>query len=299
MNPVTYIQKQVASLFGKGNLLEDLRFARTQFSQLPEVLERADKVLTSKFKSDEMKRVQQVFSGVVKGNGGKSIFGYLAANYSNIIETIDALEAIAAGEFDDKIAAKGLNYRKATMVQLIDAITFSARFTIKLLTYALKAETAAIREEKKMDEIPTTDMLPAEIEWIKDGLLPFCAAINIIAKPAKDMVERLDQIPDILADNSNYSSLKSTLGETKLDPFMFSMNNFAWNPIRRIRMNLVEAKVARTKEAETELQMTKLRLMQAERARQGKEDPALEREIAYLQSLADSLTRELEELNQD
>lgn len=299
MNPVTYIQKQVASLFGKGSLLEDLRFARTQFSQLPDVLERADKVLGSKYKSEQMKRVQQVFSGVVKGNGGKSVFGYLAANYSNIVETIDALEAVAAGEFEDKIAAKGLNYRKANMVQLIDAVTFAARFTIKLLTYALKAETAALREEKKMDEIPTTDILPAEAEWIKEGLLPFCAVVNIIAKPAKDMVERLDQIPDILADNSNYSSLKSTLGETKLDPFMFSMNNFAWNPIRRIRMNLVEAKVARTKEAETELQMTKLRLMQAERAKQGKEDPALEREIAYLQSLADALTRELEELNED
>jgi hypothetical protein len=299
MNPVTYIQKQVASLFGKGTLLEDLRFARTQFSQLPDVLERADKVLSSKYKSEEMKRVQSVFSGVVKGNGGKSVFGFLAANYSNIVETIDALEAIAAGEFDDKIAAKGLNYRKATMVQLIDAMTFSARFTTKLLTYALKAETASLREEKKMDPIPTTDMLPAEIEWIKEGLLPFCAVVNIITKPSKDLVDRLDQIPDILADGSNYSSLKSTLGEVKLDPFMFSMNNFAWNPIRRIRMNLVEAKVARAKEAETELQMTKLRLMQAERARQGKEDPSLEREIAYLQSLADSLTRDLEEMNRD
>ena len=45
--------------------------------------------------------------------------------------------------------------------------------------------------------------------------------------------------------------------------------------------------------------MTKLRLMQLERARQGKEDPALEREIAYLQSLAESLTREIAELNED
>jgi hypothetical protein len=299
MNPITYIQKQVATIFGKSNLLEDLRFARTQFSQLPDVLERADKVLGNKFKSDEMKRVQQVFSGVVKGNGGKSAFGFLAANYSNIVETIDTLEAITAGEFEDKIAAKGLNFRKANLVQLIDAVTFTARFTIKLLTYALKAETAATRQEKKMEEIPTTDMVPAEIEWIKEGLLPYCTAVAIIAKPVKEMVDRLDACADILAENSNYSTLKSTVGEAKLDPFMFSVSNFAWNPIRRIRMHLVEAKVARTKEAETELQMTKLRLMQLERARQGKEDPSLEREIAYLQSLADSLTRELAELNED
>lgn len=298
MKITSYLQN-IASMFGKSGLLEDLRFARTQFSQMPDILTRADKAFGSKFKNAEMKRAQQVFAGVVKAGGGKGVFGYLAANHSNIIETIDALEAIVSGEFEDKIAAKGLNYRKANLVQLVDAITFSARFTAKLLTYALKAEIAATREEKHMEPIPTTDMVPYEIEWFNKGLVPYCNAIAIVTKPAAEMVDRLDQIPDILADDTNYTTLKNTVGETKLDPFMFSVSNFAWNPIRRIRMHAVEAKVARAKEAETELQMTKLRLMQLERARQGKEDPALEREIAYLQSLSDSLTREIAELNED
>lgn len=299
MKITTYIQQQISNMFGKSGLLEDLRFARTQFSQMPDVLARADKAFGSKFKSEEMKRAQSTFSGVVKSGGGKGLFGYLANNVSNVIETIDALEAIVSGEFEDKIAAKGLNYRKANLVQLVDAVTFTARFTAKLLTYALKAEIASTREEKKMEPIPTTDMVPYEIEWFTKGLVPYCNAIAIISKPAAEMVDRLDQIPDILADDNNYSNLKNTIGETKIDPFMFSISNFAWNPIRRIRMHAVEAKVARAKEAETELQMTKLRLMQLERARQGKEDPALEREIAYLQSLAESLSREIAELNED
>jgi hypothetical protein len=299
MKITTYIQKQIASLFGKSGLLEDLRFARTQFAQMPEVLQRADKALGSKFKSEEMKRAQSTFSGVVKTAGGKSVFGFLAANTGNILETIDALEAIVAGEFEEKIAAKGLNYRKANLVQLVDAVTFSARFTAKLLTYAMKAEIAAERVAKKMEEIPTTTILPAEVEWFTKGLIPFCNAIAIFAKPAAQMVDRLDQIPDILADDTNYGTLKSTIGEVKIDPFLFSISNFAWNPIRRMRMHAVEAKIARAKEAEVELQMTKLRLMQMERTRQGKEDPALEREIIYLQGLADELTRELAEMNED
>lgn len=298
MKITSYIQ-QITSLFGKSGLLEDLRFARTQFSQLPDVLSRADKAFGSKFKSEEMKRVQQVFTGVVKGNSGKGVFGYLSANITNITGTIDALEAIVSGEFEDRIAARGLNYRKANLVQLVDAISFSARYTSKLLTYALKAETAEARADKKMEPVPTTELLPAQMDWIKVGLVPYCTAIAIIAKPAAEMIDRLDSIPDILADDTNYTSLKTTIGETKLDPFMFSVSNFAWNPIRRIRMHAVEAKIARAKEAETELQMTKLRLMQLERSRQGKEDPALEREIAYLNTLADSLTREIAELNED
>lgn len=299
MKITTYIQQQISSMFGKSGLLEDLRFARTQFSQMPEVLTRTDKLFGSKFKSDEMKKVQSTFSGVVKGQGGKGIFGYLAGNMSNILSTIDALEAIVQGEFEDKIAARGLNYRKANLVQLVDAVTFSARFTAKLFTYALKLEVAATREEKKMEPISNTDMVPAEIEWFTKGLLPYCNAIAILARPAADMVERLDQIPDILADDTNYSTLKNTVGETKIDPFLFSVSNFAWNPIRRLRMHAVEAKVARAKEAETELQMAKLRLMQMERTRQGKEDPALEREINYLQSLVEDLSREIAELNED
>ncbi|BAW19217.1 putative virion structural protein [Ralstonia phage RP31] len=298
MKITTYIQ-QIASMFGKSGLLEDLRFARNQYTAASSVLASADKAFGAKFKGDEMKRAQQVFSGVVKGQGGKGIFGYLAGNISNITATIDALEAIVAGEFEDKIAAKGLNYRKANLVQLVDAITFSARYTSKLLTYALKTETAAARDEKKLEAIPTTDLVPYEIEAFQKGLVPYCNAIAVITRSAGDMVERLDQIPDILADDTNYTNLKNTIGETKIDPFLFSTSNFAWNPIRRLRMHRVEAKIARAKEAETELQMAKLRLMQLERARQGKEDPALEREIAYLQSLTDDLTREIAELNED
>lgn len=299
MKITTYIQKQISNMFGKSSLLEDLRFARTLFSQMPDVLSRADKAFSSKFKSDEMKRTQSVFTGVVKVGGGKTVFNFLSSNVSNIIETIDALEAIVSGEFEDRIAAKGLNYKKANLVQLVDAVMFAARFTTKLLTHALKVEIASAREDKKMEPIPTTDQVPYEIDWFNKGLVPYCNAIAVLARPAAVMVDRLDQIPDILADDTNYTNLKNTVGEAKLDPFMFSTSNFAWNPIRRIRMHAVEAKIARAKESEAELQMAKLRLMQLERARQGKDDPALEREIAYLQSLVDSLTRELAELNDD
>lgn len=297
MKITSYIQS-LLPVFGKTGLLEDLRFARTQYAQLPELLARTDKALGSKFKSAEMKRVQQVFSGVVKGNS-KGIFGYLATNVSNIVDTIDALEAIVSGEFEDKIASKGLNYKKANLVQLVDAITFSSRFTVKLFTYALKTEVASVREEKKLETIDTTTIYPGENDWINKGLLPYCSVLAIMAKPASTIVDRLEQIPDILADDANYSSLKNTVGDAKLDPFLFSINNFAWNPIRRIRMHAVEAKAARAKEAETELAMTKLRLMQYERASQGKDDPIIEREIKYLQSLAEQLTRELAQLNED
>lgn len=297
MKITTYIQSMQA-LFGKQSLLEDLRFARTLYTQLPDLLARADKTMGSKFKSAEMKRVQQVFTGVVKGNT-KGIFGYLAANNANIIATIDAIEAISAGEFEDRIAVKGLNYKKANLIQIVDAITFTGRYTVKLLTYALKHEVEVIRTEKKLAPTDTVNSVPAELEWVNKGMLPYCQAIAIITKPAASIIDRIDQIPDILADDINYSSLKNSIGEAKIDPFLFSINNFSWNPLRNRGMHKVEAKLARAKETETELAMTKLRLLQYERSAQGKEDPAVEREIKYLQSLSEELTRELAQLSED
>lgn len=293
----TYIQ-QLLSVFGKSGLLEDLRYARSQYSQLPELLARADKDFGIRFKSPQMRRVLQVFTGVVKGNS-KGVFGYLAANNSNVIDTIDAIEAIISGEFEDKIAAKGLSYKKANLIQLVDAITFTSRYTVKLLTFALKHEVEAVRDEKKMAHSDSTDSTPAELEWMEKGLLPYCMVMNIITRQVSSTVDRLDIIPDILADDNNYNTLKNTIGEAKIDPFSFNTLGFNWNPIGAWRMNRVEGKVARTREAETELAMTRLRLMQYERAAQGKEDPALEREINYLQSLADELTRELAKLGGD
>jgi hypothetical protein len=264
MKITSYIKDFLPSLFGKAGLMEDLRFARSQFTQMQDTLSRVDKSLGTKFKSEQMKHVQQTFTGVAKV-GNKSVFGFIAANTTNILETIDTLEAITAGEFEERVAAKGLNYRKANLVQLVDAVTFCANFTTKLMTYAMKAEIAASRDEKKMESIPTTDIVPFESDWIKKGLVAYSGAIAIIAKPAKEMLDRLDSIPDILADDVNYSNLKNTVGEAKLDPFMFGVSNFAWNPIRRIRMHAAEAKIARAKSAETELQMTKLRLLQFQR----------------------------------
>lgn len=295
---ITQYIRSLGNLFGKGSVLEDLRLARSTFTDAAECLKTVEKSLT-KFKSAEMKAVQNSYNTVVRSTGGKSLFAHINANINNIKANIDTLEAIVAGEFDEKIAAQGLDYRRANVLQLTDAIVFSARFTIKLITHALKLEAAAAREEKKMAAIETNNVMTFEESYIKEGLVPFCQVMAVLTASSEQNADRLSKIPEILANDANYSTLRATQGDAVIDPFGFTNTNFRYNPIRAIGMARVEAKAARAREAEVELQMAQLRLMQLERTRQGKEDPALEREIRYMQSLIDSLTGEIADLTGD
>lgn len=297
MKIINYL-RSIGNLVGKGSVLEDLRLARTQFSDATEALKAADKSI-GKFKSKEMLSVQNSYSTIMRSVGQKTLFGHIASNIANIQGTIDALEAVVAGEFDERIAAQGLDYRKANVLQLTDALVFASRFTIKLLSHALKHETAIAREDKKLSETDTTSVMVFEAEYITQGLNAYCRVMGVITANSTSNVERIAKIPEILATESNFNQLRGTVGDAVLDPFGFSATNFRYNPIRAIRMARVEAKAARAREAEVELQLAQLRMMQLERARQGKEDPGLEREIKYMQSLIDELSREITELTED
>ena len=126
--------------------------------------------------------------------------------------------------------------------------------------------------------------------------MPFCAAWAALTKSAASITEQLENIPEALATDASYSMLRNTVGESKVDPFLFQTANFRFSPIRAIRMRRAEAKHARFVEAQNEIQMNRLRLTQLQRLAEGKEDPALEREIRYLESLTQAQARELEEL---
>lgn len=293
---ITQYLRSIGNLFGKGTVLEDLRLTRTIFNDMKPHLQGAEKAM-ARFKTKEMNAINAAYGTAVRGASGKSIFGHIAANMNNITATIDTLEAIVAGEFDERIAAQGLDYRRANVLQLTDALVFCSRFTFKLLSHALKLECAAARADKKMVEVETNEVMAFEESFIKEGLNPFCRAMAVFTMDAKQNADRLSEIPEILATDANYNQLRGTIGEIKLDPFGMGATNFRYNPFRAIGMARVEIKAARAREAEVELQMAQLRLMQLERTRQGKEDPALEREIRYMQSLIDDLTQELDKYN--
>lgn len=295
MKPIAFIQSLLPTVT-KSSMLEDIRFAISQLRAAEPILQKAGKALPNRFKDEQAQKFQQSFNNIVKGSGGKNAVAYVASVLPEIQQTLTTLEAVIQGEFEETIATRGLNYKRATLLQLTDAVTFFTRFTYKFTNYLVKKELTTTRDEKKLDPEGNPEVTRWDEDFMLQGLVPYANVINILGTSRESVVDKLDSIPDILATDANFGSLRQTVGDAKLDPFMFSSLNFRWSPIRSVRMRVVEAKHARAEEAEKEWATINLRLAQLERARAGREDPGLEREVNYLVSVSEALSREIADL---
>lgn len=295
MKILNYV-KSLLPVVGKSGMLEDLRSSRAQLTELQNLLTEQGKLIDIKFKDSQNVKLQSTYNSMVGSTGGKNMFVNIGTRIPDALKTIDLLEAMVSGAFEENIATKGLSFKNAQLMQLTDATMYVSRFIGKLLTYSIKLENAAVRESKKLDQEAAPEVLPAELQYITEGFVPFCVAWAALTKPATSLTEQLESIPDALATDASFSMLRNTVGEDKVDPFLFQTSNFRFSPIRAIRMRRAEAKHARFVEAQNENQMNRLRLAQLQRLNEGKEDPVLEREIRYLESVTQAQARELEEL---
>ena len=295
MKILNYV-KSLLPVVGKSGMLEDLRSSRAQLTELQNLLTEQGKLIDIKFKDSQNVKLQSTYNSMVGSTGGKNMFVNIGTRIPDALKTIDLLEAMVSGAFEENIATKGLSFKNAQLMQLTDATMYVSRFIGKLLTYSIKLENAAVRESKKLDQEAAPEVLPAELQYITEGFVPFCVAWAALTKPATSLTEQLEHIPDALATDASFSMLRNTVGEDKVDPFLFQTSNFRFSPIRAIRMRRAEAKHARFVEAQNENQMNRLRLAQLHRLNEGKEDPVLESEIRYLESVTQAQARELEEL---
>lgn len=292
---ITQYIKALLPVVSKSTMLEDIRFARNQLSELQEIYSRADKSF-GKFKSEDAKRLQNSFASITHSGNSKNMLVVISEGIPNVLKTLTAIEALVAGEFEETIATRGLTAKRANLMQLTDASTFVARYCIKLYTFILKQEIIKTRAEKGLENGSSTTVTAFEDETIVKGLIPFCTAWNVFSMPSAKMADVLEALPEVIVSDANYSTLKQTIGEAKLDPFAFGTSNFMWSPIRAIRMRREEAAHARYEEMVKEMEMAKLRLEQLRQILQGKEDASLDREINYLQNLVDQLSSDIADM---
>jgi hypothetical protein len=292
---ITQYIKALLPVVSKSTMLEDIRFARNQLTELQDIYSRADKSF-GKFKSEDAKRIQSSFASITHSGTSKNILVVISEGLPNVIKTLSAVEALVAGEFEETIATRGLTAKRANLMQLTDASTFIVRYCIKLYTFVLKHEIIKARAEKGLENGSSTTVSEYEDDVVIKGLVPFCTAWNVFSMPSAKMADVLEALPEVIVTDANYSTLKQTMGDAKLDPFAFSTSNFMWSPIRAVRMRREEAAHARYEEMVKEVEMAKLRLEQLRQIMQGKEDASLDREITYLQNLVDQLNSDIADM---
>ena len=280
--------------FGKDRILEDLRLSRTEFQDFRLAFKEADKVL-GKLKSKQAQEVQRIANNLSIGiKGGESIVGFLVRNQQNIIDNIDLLERLVKQEMPDTVAAQGLDLRQINFVQISEVLSFTARYSRFLVSYLTRLEFDMVAEDKKLET--TSDIMPYEHEAFEKGMQPYLVALGQLTKPVDEVQNALASIPDMMVADTNYNILKSTLGDKKIEPLGLSRQDFEWNPIYHIRMNLVEGRELRYRECKAQLSCLQLQLNRNRLAAQGKQDARLEREINYLTNMINNVNSEIADL---
>jgi len=284
--------------FGKDQVLEDCRLTHGEIKNgtLPAYESAAPLFRGWKFKSDKLKSQFAVFSRV-SGLSGNFVDAVLKG-LKQTNENLDAVEEMISKTYNEDVAASGLTYLKANLLQFVESAGFVSKYARKYLDYIYALETSEVGDEESRSAAMET-MLKAHTDWLDANFLAFATAISITATPTNNLRKVLGNIPDIVVTADNAQTLSATLGQAKLDPLQFGLIPVWMNPIYHIGMAVAEWQAGRYKEWQEELRLIQLRKLNLERVSAGKHDAKIEKEIAWLSSRRDELSYKLQKMERD
>lgn len=283
--------------FGKDTLLEDIRITRGSLEQLQELYDTAsDELKGWKFKSSEVKANVSTFKSMVGGSDASNPIVNIAKHLKVVLKNLDTCESIAAKILNGQVAAKGMTYKQAVLVQYCDAVFLVDRYARKWLNFVLVMESAEFKE----NGLSVSEAIPKpELEWLKKTFVDFCVAWKATTEQPEKVEKEMEAVPEIDVDSSDAKALAQTRGPGLTDPFKLGFIATKANPIYFVRMVIAEWQVKRYKESKEELSALQLRLLYLRRLEEGRPDAATEQRIRYLESRIQTLSADLADMEKD
>ena len=289
------LDQYLASLlpaFTKERVLEDCRMTSAELKETAIPLyDTAVKAFKGhKFKNEQVLDMQTVFGRVVKGHGGGLLVGVQSA-LEQTLKNLDEIESMVDRVYSEEVAGVGMTYLKANLLQFTEWCSFVSKYSRRLLIYTLILETS-----EYPDSGPTLSesLEEAEVEWLKGHFVHFCTAVNAVAQPTDKIKSAIANIPDINITKDNYESLKSTMGEAKIDPFSVGLIPIWLNPIYHVRMAVAEWRADRYRGQKEEKKVVELRILNLKRMQENKPDARVQKEIDYSQTRLSKINHSLE-----
>jgi hypothetical protein len=266
-------------------VLDDIRNTRVELttSTIPAFSAATELLGKWKWKSDPMQGCAASFAQLV---GRGSLFETIERGLKESETTLALAETYVTKTYNEEISPEALTFRKANVLQFIEAVAFVSRFARKLANFALVVEALPFAEE---DDTFAHALQPGEVKWIDDNFVSFCTAFRAVSAPVKKIEETFEAIPDILVKTADAAALKETIGDAKLDPFRFGFVPLKMNPFYSLGKWQAEWQVQRFNEAKDELKLVQLRRLKLEKLVEKKPDAALEHEIEYMENRVQGL----------
>lgn len=297
MKPFDYVASLLPT-FTKNRVIEDARATREELDDVvAPSYEQALKVFTRyKFKTEELDVLENTFHRM-HPHASENMVVSIEKGMKEILKNIKDLEEVIERTYNNDVAGMGLSYRKANLLQLLEAYTFVSRYARKFLTYAYVCETALLDaagqsvKPEVASEIIKSQTIPADVDYLKQNIVYFSNCFLVCAGLGKhkDLSKVVEDIPDVVITKDNEHTLTATQGIEKVDPFRMGFIPVWLNPVYHVGMLVAEWQAGRYKAAQEELRTLQLRKLNLEKKLEGKSDAKIEQQIAYMQKRVDDL----------
>lgn len=208
---------------------------------------------------------------------------------NNCIELTEYIERSLHDKFNDDITRSALNLYHANILKLLNIIGFVSDYARRLaLVHFIDLEY----HQKNL----TPEHVKAEVDFLIDYKWSFIAAVNVFRQPVKDLIAKLESLPDIVVNEENYEIIKNT---TDVDPLEM---NFIVHPLNPViffgtKLNLYQAK--KYKQAQADLQEIQARLHRLNNSRNGTNDARIDKQVEYYTNLSTKLKAEIARMEKD
>lgn len=292
----TAFLKSLLPGFEKDQVLEDIRCTRNELKEttIP-AFESSTPLLKAKdLKSKELEGFDKVFR---RNNPGfsRDLFEGLLEGLQIAESNLDIAEELIIRTYNEDVAAGGMTYLKANLLQFVELVGFVSKFARKFVIYTFVMESAAYESNSLQ---VSESLTKAELRWIEENFLNFATAFKIVATPKAKLAKQFSDVPDIVITGDNEDVLMRTQSN-KIDPLSMRFIPSWLNIIYHARVVVAEWQVERYQVAKEELKVVQLRKLHLERIRNGKVDARIEKEIAYLEERVQKLNYKIQRMEDD
>lgn len=281
--------------FTKDEVKEKLRLVSQMLQQTLEgYLSAVDILGVPAFKSRYGKEFDNDFRGKVRTQYRGTSIGVMQQILSNVTNFIDQLAPLVEKSYNRDVVVDGLTYKRAEILRTLGYLDFMVTYARQLLHYLLVVE-ANVQAKTLPDG---REIAKPEIEWLNANRATFFRLLLTFAENYRDLIKKLDEIPDINVGENDEQTIAHTVGVNRLDPLK---NNFlpGITPMfMSIGIAWTQWQVKRYERLKEDVKVIQYRIEQLRLQAQGKEDAQLERTIAKYEEYLEDLSRDIAKMEQ-
>jgi hypothetical protein len=257
------------------------------------VLTTADELFGQRpFLNADNKRFDEVFKREAAKRLDGNCYHYLNKGMKNVMDNLSGIARLVE-KSDDKITKEVITITNLNLLQLIEASDFVARYLLRFLNVSLAREISEVDKKDRGGEIKAP-----LVQWLNQNRDVFIRAFNILSIESNGFNRKLNDIPDVVVNESTIAQQVASLGDERVDPLQLGIIPVRLNPWYRIGMVWGEWQAKRVLATRAEHQTVALRLIRL-RQSADQNDVQINRDIDVMQSRLERLEYQLAEMEED